>query len=167
MKCKHCLSKVFETDRTCPSCGAPLGDTFEYSSDTKKVVVNKCFGGFGLSSEAVIRLIEMNCDSIKSMSLNEYTGGKSKLISSEKFNKLRDGYEVGWIEGVLYKDDYVYFYQDDNREDLDLIFVVETMKEKASSNLSRLEIVEIPKNVDYVIDEYDGLESIHEKHKSW
>ena len=32
---------------------------------------------------------------------------------------------------------------------------------------SKETIVKIPANVEYEIDDYDGMESIHEKHKSW
>ena len=39
--------------------------------------------------------------------------------------------------------------------------------EKSSGNLSELKIVEIPNNVDFYIDDYDGIESIHEQHRSW
>jgi len=30
-----------------------------------------------------------------------------------------------------------------------------------------LKIIEIPEDVDWEVDEYDGLETIHEKHRSW
>ena len=43
----------------------------------------------------------------------------------------------------------------------------ETLGEKANTRFSDLKIVEIPDGVDYEIDEYDGIESIHEKHRSW
>lgn len=45
--------------------------------------------------------------------------------------------------------------------------VVEEMKGAASSDLANLVIVEIPDDTEFEIDDYDGMESIHETHKSW
>ncbi len=33
--------------------------------------------------------------------------------------------------------------------------------------LSKLQIVSIPDGVSFYIDDYDGMESIHEDHRSW
>lgn len=38
---------------------------------------------------------------------------------------------------------------------------------EATGSLAKLEIVEIPDDVDWYIHEYDGLESVHEVHRSW
>jgi hypothetical protein len=49
-----------------------------------------------------------------------------------------------------------------------LIAVVEKLgSEKASGELAQLEVVEIPDGIDWEIDDYDGVETIHEKHRSW
>jgi hypothetical protein len=53
------------------------------------------------------------------------------------------------------------------RSDPDLIRVIETLGEKASGKCAKLEVIEIPDNVDWEIDDYDGIETIHEKHRSW
>ena len=53
------------------------------------------------------------------------------------------------------------------REDSALIQVIEEFGREASGRHAELEIVEIPDGVDYEIDDYDGMESIHEKHRSW
>jgi hypothetical protein len=37
----------------------------------------------------------------------------------------------------------------------------------ASGSCAKLKIVEIPNGTEYEIDEYDGMESIHEVHRSW
>lgn len=38
---------------------------------------------------------------------------------------------------------------------------------ESSGSCAELDIVEIPDGVDWYIDEYDGIESIHENHRSW
>lgn len=37
----------------------------------------------------------------------------------------------------------------------------------ASGRFANLEVVEIPDNIEYEIDEYDGIETIREKHRTW
>jgi hypothetical protein len=86
----------------------------------KKIVINRCFGGFGLSEEAL------------------------KLLGTESYM------------------DY-----DEDRENPKLIEVVEKLGAAANGGYSKLRIVEIPEDVEYTIEEYDGVESIHEKHRSW
>ncbi|MCK9429600.1 MAG: hypothetical protein M0R17_06310 [Candidatus Omnitrophica bacterium] len=51
-----------------------------------------------------------------------------------------------------------------NRTDPLLIDAVETLKEKANGYHAKLKVVEIPDDINYVIDEYYGFEKIHELH---
>lgn len=88
-----------------------------------KVVINGCYGGFGLSSEAYAFL------------------------------------GIPW-------DGFGYAYRND-RTDPELIECIETLGEKANGKHASLEIVEIPDDVDWYIDDYDGIESIEEVHNSW
>jgi hypothetical protein len=53
------------------------------------------------------------------------------------------------------------------RADPLLVRVVEELGEEANGSFAKLKVVEIPDGVDYQIDDYDGVESIHEKHRSW
>ena len=54
------------------------------------------------------------------------------------------------------------------KNDPDLVKIVEVLgSEKASGSLSELQIVEIPDDIEYEINDYDGVETIHEKHQSW
>ena len=53
------------------------------------------------------------------------------------------------------------------RDDPDLINVVEKLGESANGDFANLEIVEIPDDVEWEIDEYDGMESVDEVHRSW
>ena len=89
-----------------------------------KIVVNRCYGGFGLS-EAAIRLLDERLPNHKSQ----------------------------WsIE----------------RTDPVLVQIVEELGSKAAGGrFSELEVVEIPDGVQWEMDDYDGIETIHEVHRSW
>lgn len=63
-------------------------------------------------------------------------------------------------------DGYGYKYND-NRTDLKLVECVETLGDIASGSLAELKVVEIPDDVDWYIDEYDGIEWIAETHRTW
>ena len=128
-----------------------------------KVVVNKCYGGFGLSVKACQRYLELEgveChfydDDYKKITVNEASSHChiSKKDLGQKANKkeLNDNYFSGYnVE----------------RNDPNLIKVVEEMGQKASGGYGKLEIIEIPDGIEYEIDDYDGMETIHEQHRSW
>jgi len=94
-----------------------------------------------------------------------------------------DGYEVGWIKDVLYKDGIVYRFDDydkTNRADPSLVRIVEEMGDKANGQYAKLRIVDIPDDIamvcpvcgktadeDWEISEYDGFEHIAESHRTW
>lgn len=54
-----------------------------------------------------------------------------------------------------------------NRTDPELIRCIETLGEAANGEFAYLKIVEIPDDVDWIIEEYDGKEWIAEKHREW
>jgi hypothetical protein len=85
----------------------------------KKILINTCHGGFGLSDEAMSIL------------------------------KLQDDWCI-------------------HRDDPKLIRVVEKIGPKrAASQFAELKIVEIPDDVDWEIEEYDGKEWVSEVHRTW
>jgi hypothetical protein len=100
-----------------------------------KIVINKCYGGFGLT----------------------------KAVFDELGIKY-DGY--GYINNEdmgIQCDDYMAY-----RASPKLIEAIEKVGIKESTApLAKLAIIEIPDDVDWEIDEYDGIETIHEKHRSW
>jgi hypothetical protein len=55
----------------------------------------------------------------------------------------------------------------DRRTDPELVRVVEELGGAADGAHAKLKVVEIPDGVEFDIDEYDGIESIHERHQSW
>lgn len=56
---------------------------------------------------------------------------------------------------------------DDCRTAPELVQVVEELGDKANGPYSKLEVVEIPDDVEWYIDDYDGIETIEEAHRSW
>ncbi len=94
----------------------------------RAVVINRCYGEFGLSQVARELLAQ------------------EKNISMEEFNIF-----------------------DINRDDKDLVAVVRELGAEANSRHSNLKVVEIPEDVQWYIDEYDGMEAVHEFHipRSW
>jgi len=55
----------------------------------------------------------------------------------------------------------------ENRSHPLVIKVVEELGEKSWDRHAELKIVEIPDGVEYEINDYDGIETVHEKHRSW
>jgi hypothetical protein len=53
------------------------------------------------------------------------------------------------------------------RDDADLVAVVEKLGKKANGPRARLKVVEIPADVKWQIEEYDGSEHVAEVHRAW
>ena len=64
------------------------------------------------------------------------------------------------------KEETFYGYNYD-RTDSMLIEAVESLGKKANGSFAHLKVIEIPDDIDYDIEDYDGMESIHERHRSW
>lgn len=113
-----------------------------------EIVVNRCFGGFGVSRKAV-----------------EFMAEKGNEQAKAELDKILSG------EGGSYFDSYYgyskKFSSEYNRTDPDLISAVKTLKGEANSRFSELEVIEIPDDIEWEIDNYDGMETIHEQHRSW
>lgn len=151
----------------------------------KKIVINRCFGGFSLSPKGLKRFSELKgkeCyffkwnikpNTYEPLSIeeaqetlllfttfsvpnpNDYlkTRGKDK---DGTFKTQNEEYERISINNHNIK-----------RDDLDLIKIVKELGKEANGRCAELKIVKIPSDVEWEIDEYDGLETIDEKHRSW
>ena len=53
------------------------------------------------------------------------------------------------------------------RDNPKLVECVEKLGQEAADSHSRLKIVEIPSDVDWIIEEYDGNEWVSERHRTW
>ena len=68
----------------------------------------------------------------------------------------------------LERDDYGFAYKDFSmRSNEDLVRVVEKLGSEASGFLANLKVVEIPDDIEWEIEAYDGLEWVAEKHRTW
>lgn len=143
-----------------------------------EIVINKCFGGFGLSTQALYELIKMNSSAIEKMRISEYSSNVKNFQQFKdkytwpRYKEYKDGYVWDEMIPVLFKDDYVFCLKDDyenktERFHLDVIKIVKKLGTKANGTHAKLEIIEIPDNIKWEIDNYDGMESVHEKHRSW
>jgi hypothetical protein len=88
-------------------------------------------------------------------------------ISKAVFEKLG----IEW-KGYTYLNNKALDIKSDNwdayRSDKRLISAIEEIGvDKASAEFAQLKIVEIPDGIEYEIDDYDGMETIREKHRSW
>jgi len=149
----------------------------------RQVVINKCYGGFGLSHQAVMRYAEL-----KGIKLypwvndiyKEVYGDKATLdnpaiwpsyttVPQEEYERIYEE-ESKKPAGVgrFVKSNEVFFSgRDIARDDADLVSIVKEMGEEANSRFAKLEVVEVPADVSYTIEEYDGIEWIAEEHRTW
>jgi hypothetical protein len=56
---------------------------------------------------------------------------------------------------------------DIERNNLILVEIVEQLGNAANGDFAELKVVEIPDDVEWIIQEYDGDEWISEKHRTW
>jgi hypothetical protein len=91
-----------------------------------KVVINTCYGGFGLSEE----------------SLEDYK--KRKNITDENF-----------------------YHWDIPRDCPDLVAMVEEGGTNVDGIYSELKVVDVPDDANWYIEEYDGMEHVAERHRTW
>ena len=141
----------------------------------RKVVINKCHGGFGLSHEGIIAYLD-KCGVPFWTEVNERFGG---LIPFNYYlvppDERIQGDPDNWHEMTLAErqahnaaySKTVFHERDLARDDPYLVAVVEELGERANGRHSMLKVVEVPADVQWEIDEYDGLEWVAEKHRTW
>jgi hypothetical protein len=128
-----------------------------------KVVINACFGGFGLSREATIRLHKLGCKHIQAMKPKEYYGGRKGWEKDFKADKKRS-FPPPIHKGKILLDKFR--GNDQSRADPLLVRVVEEMGKDAFGQCAKLKIIDVPCE-NFEIEEYDGMESVSEPHMTW
>jgi hypothetical protein len=101
-----------------------------------KLVLNECYGGFGVSNQAVE--LYANKKGLALIISGESSFGRDYTIDGKRFHPCM---EI-------------------SREDPIFVEVVEELGEKANGFSAELIVVEVPDGCEYSIHEYDGAESI-------
>ena len=114
----------------------------------KHIVINKKYGGFSLSRPATLMYLEL--------SGTAYTLEPQEDRDTQ--NRLGDRIMVAGVE---------FWGRDIPRDDPALVLVVRRLGSNAGGEYATLKVVEIPSNVDWYVDEYDGKEWVAEKHRTW
>ena len=114
----------------------------------KKIVINSDYGGFGLSDAAMERYGELK-------GLSFVRQGSANIWSGADF----------YVDVV--SDETYFSSREIERDDKALVQVVEELGEDVNGFAAKLKVVEIPDDVDWQIDEYDGSEWVAEKHRKW
>ena len=119
-----------------------------------KVVINVKYGGFGLSHEAIMRYGELK--------------GLKIVTDGVRYDSLtgKPIYSSYYIDSVK-NENYFGLYDIEDRTDAALVQVVEELGELANGPHAQLKVVEIPDDVKWKIEEYDGCEWVAEKHRTW
>lgn len=137
----------------------------------KKVILNKCYGGFDVSKKAYelyARKKGLNLFCYE-MDTKDFHNPMYKYATKENLFIQYFTKDFGNCIHISNEDyeKYNLYLREDHREDPILIEVVEELGKKASGRLGELEIVEIPDDLEYVIDNYDGMETLHQKVREW
>ena len=139
-----------------------------------KIVINRCFGGYGLSHEAVMRYLELKGITV----YPEQGEGTWKfwtywLVKPEGRFGVKENEEF-YAMSIEDRQAYNKKYSDETfeennieRNDSVLIQVIEELGDAANGEHAELAIVEIPDDVEWEISEYDGSEHVAEKHRVW
>lgn len=111
-----------------------------------KIAVNRCYGGFSINKNFA-----------------KFLGIDLSELEKEDWFERSDSYHPSNEDFGI--EDYNYYAYRSNPK-----FIKALEKygvSKANSQYSNIEIVEIPDNIDWEIHDYDGMETVHEKHRSW
>lgn len=113
--------------------------------NAQRIVINTCFGGFGISHEGYLKLIEWG------IPVRDHKDSDS---GGEVIYRFANGdYYADWLCS--------------SRKNPLLLRLVEEMGPRADGEHAQLRIAEVPLGVEWEIDNYDGKECVAEKHRIW
>lgn len=147
----------------------------QHIQGVRYVVINDRHGGFGLSLEAVARYLEIKGVSCWSEPNPDFPSSVVHwLVTPDRRVIGHDAEQwARMTQTERQQHNQLYSQQTFNDRNIDrddpvLIQVIRELGSQcASGRFASLKIVEIPADVDWEIDEYDGQEWVAEKHRTW
>ncbi len=146
--------------------------------DNMKVVLNRSYGGFELSPEAIrlyAKYANINVyfyEQVKYLRRDHYDEWR-KVPDDEELDRLGSYvtslYDLGYSFRKLPDDLCPFIDNDIDRTDENLIRTVEELGSKSFGKYAHLEIFDLPNDafVDTHIENEDGIETIHKNHEYW
>lgn len=135
-----------------------------------KVVINVCFGGFGLSQAAMLRYAEIkgitlypepdkwgNC-TYWTVPQDQRPKAVEHLWHIMSLDECK-AHNEAYSKAHLYDRDFA-------RDDPVLVQVVEELGDESAGRCAKLRVVEIPDGTEWEIEEYDGNEHVAERHRT-
>ena len=120
----------------------------EHLRGLRRIVINTQHGGFGLSHAAQIAYLDLS-GTAYTLEDRESRDATQRLGQYIKVNGKH------WSDHAISRDDPV------------LVSIVEDFKERSNGVHADLRIVQVPADVDWVIEDYDGKEWVAEQHRTW
>lgn len=144
-----------------------------------KVVINGCYGGFGVSGALFLRAIKKGYTdmfTVKLVDTPEMQHEHDWAINGAQTDRHSAELDGIWSNGTYAYDpakQLLYSLNDHGyslRTNAHLIELVEEMRAEEvnpSGDCASIYVVEIPDDVKWYISEYDGSETVEEEHRSW
>jgi hypothetical protein len=93
-------------------------------------------------------------------------------VTKVVINRCYGGFSLSEHAETLYKErkgitDKNWYYWDISRDDPVLVQIVEELGASADGGYAELAVVDIPDEVEWQVEEYDGKEWVAEVHRTW
>lgn len=141
-----------------------------------ELVLNKCYGGYGLSHAAKMKFLAK-----KGIAVFPYMPVESDDIFEKTLKRISEKEVISedgaWRRCIYYfqidpcknefvNDEYCMDYKDFDfdsveRFDKDLVETVKELGDKSGDKFAYLKVVEIPDGASFEISDYDGIETAH------
>lgn len=141
-----------------------------------KVVINRCYGGFSLSKEGMQRYCDIKGIQCWIESYKKFTSMgifTCWIVPPEERVEEKEGeafYAMSMEDRRAYnaaRSAQELYDRNIERNDPALVQLVEENAELYAGRCAQLTVVEIPDDVQWTIEEYDGNEWVAEVHRTW
>lgn len=137
-----------------------------------KIVINKCYGGFSISDKAIRRYAELKGITLypekeKHGFIAWWIVPPEQRVSSPTPEEWQNASQEERIAHNKAYSAQSLSPREIERNDLTLVQVIEELGTEANGSHAALSVIEIPDDVKWEIEEYDGIEWVAEQHRTW